>query len=203
MRPMIRLGNLNARPSCPAAAPGSTVWVYLYAAGHRDMPGDSPAGNGRLSGIKAQSGKIADACVKEKPPPSGSGRRTDGTAWGWEFSRQEPERHADSQGTHRCHRKPPPRGADSGQTARRGQEILLAGTRAAYRFTGHTPVPSQTVVLWSGQRADSMAWGRNLHLHEPDSPEQHIFTEHTPATQQNRRPENRRRLDLRAAQAMR
>ena len=42
MRPMIRLGNLNARPSCPAAAPGSTVWVYLYAAGHRDMPGDSP-----------------------------------------------------------------------------------------------------------------------------------------------------------------
>ena len=57
MRPMIRLGNLNARPSCPAAAPGSTVWVYLYAAGHRDMPGDSPAGNGRLSGIKAQSGK--------------------------------------------------------------------------------------------------------------------------------------------------
>ena len=42
MRPMIRLGNLNARPSCPAADPGSTVWVYLYAAGHRDMPGDSP-----------------------------------------------------------------------------------------------------------------------------------------------------------------
>ena len=56
MRPMIRLGNLNARPSCPAAAPGSTVWVDLYAAGHRDMPGDSPAGNGRLSGIKAQDG---------------------------------------------------------------------------------------------------------------------------------------------------
>ncbi len=57
MRPMIRLGNLNARPSCPAAAPGSTVWVYLYAAGHRDMPGDSPAGNGHLSGIRAQDGK--------------------------------------------------------------------------------------------------------------------------------------------------
>ena len=69
MRPMIRLGNLNARPSCPAAAPGSTVWVYLYAAGHRDMPGDSPAGHGRLSGTRAQSGKIADACAKEKPPP--------------------------------------------------------------------------------------------------------------------------------------
>ncbi len=65
MRPMIRLGNLNARPSCPAAAPGSTVWVYLYAAGHRDMPGDSPAGNGRLSGAGAQDGKIADACAKE------------------------------------------------------------------------------------------------------------------------------------------
>ncbi len=126
MRPMIRLGNLNARPSCPAAAPGSTVWVYLYAAGHRDMPGDSPAGNRCLSGIKAQSGKIADTCAKEKPPLPWSGRRTDGTAWGWEFSRQE-----------------------------------------------------------------------------PDSPEQHIFTEHTPATQKNRRPENRRRLDLRAAQAMR
>lgn len=69
MRPMIRLGNLNARPSCPAAAPGSTVWVYLYAAGHRDMPGDSPAGNGRLSGTRAQSGKIADACVKENRRP--------------------------------------------------------------------------------------------------------------------------------------
>lgn len=132
MRPMIRLGNLNARPSCPAAAPGSTVWVYLYAAGHRDMPGDSPAGHRRLSGIKAQSGtraqdgKIADACVKEKPPPPGNGRRADG-----------------------------------------------------------------------------MAWGRNLHLHEPDSPEQDTFTGHTPEQSQNRRPENRRRLDLRAAQAMR
>ena len=56
---------------------------------------------------------------------------------------------------------------------------------------------------WSGRRADGMEWGRNSHLHEPDFPEQHIFTEHTPATQQNRRPENRRRLDLRAAQAMR
>ena len=79
MRPMIRLGNLNARPSCPAAAPGSTVWVYLYAAGHRDMPGDSPAGNGRLSGIKAQDGKIADACAKENRRLRG----TDGgqTAW--------------------------------------------------------------------------------------------------------------------------
>lgn len=79
MRPMIRLGNLNARPSCPAAAPGSTVWVYLYAAGHRDMPGDSPAGNGRLSGIRAQSGKIADACAKENRRLRG----TDGgqTAW--------------------------------------------------------------------------------------------------------------------------
>ena len=126
MRPMIRLGNLNARPSCPAADPGSTVWVYLYAAGRRDMPGDSPAGHRRLSGTRAQDGKIADACVKEKPPPPGNGRRT-----------------------------------------------------------------------------DSMAWGGNSHLHEPDSPEQHIFTGHTPATQKNRRPENRRRLDLRAAQAMR
>lgn len=164
MRPMIRLGNLNARPSCPAAAPGSTVWVYLYAAGHRDMPGDSPAGNRRLSGIKAQSGKIADACAKEKPPPPGNGRRADGMAWAGNFP---------------------------------------AGTGAVCRFTGHTPAPSQTVVLWSGQRTDSMAWGRNLHLHEPDSPEQHIFTGHTPATQQNRRPENRRRLDLRAVQAMR
>ena len=162
MRPMIRLGNLNARPSCPAAAPGSTVWVYLYAAGHRDMPGDSPAGNRRLSGIKAQSGKIADACAKEKPPPCGAGRQ---------------------------------HGV--------GLKNLPAGTGAACRFTGRTPVPSQTVVLWSEQRVDSMARGGNLHRQEPDSPEQHIFTEHTPATQQNRRPENRRRLDLRAAQAMR
>lgn len=165
MRPMIRLGNLNARPSCPAAAPGSTVWVYLYAAGRRDMPGDSPAGNRCLSGTRAQDGKIADDCAKEKPPSPGNGRRTDGTAWVRKFFRQELERHIDSQGTHRCHRKPPTPG--------------------------------------NGRRADSMAWGRNLHLHEPDSPEQHIFTEHTPATQQNRRPENRRRLDLRAAQAMR
>lgn len=124
MRPMIRLGNLNARPSCPAAAPGSTVWVYLYAAGRRDMPGDSPAGNRHLSGTRAQDGKIADACANEN-------RR--------------------------------PRGADSGQTA----------------------------------------WGGNLHQQEPDSPEQDTFTGHTPATQKNRRPENRRRLDLRAAQAMR
>lgn len=77
MRPMIRLGNLNARPSCPAAAPGSTVWVYLYAAGRRDMPGDSPAGNRRLSGTRAQDGEIADTCAKEKPPPPWSGW----TAW--------------------------------------------------------------------------------------------------------------------------
>lgn len=77
MRPMIRLGNLNARPSCPAAAPGSTVWVYLYAAGHRDMPGDSPAGHRRLSGTRAQDGEIADTCAKEKPPPPWSGW----TAW--------------------------------------------------------------------------------------------------------------------------
>lgn len=118
MRPMIRLGNLNARPSCPAAASGSTVWVYLYAAGHRDMPGDSPAGNRCLSGTRAQDGKIADACAKENRRPRGAG----------------------------------------------GQHGV-------------------------GQ--------------EPDSPEQHIFTGHTPATQKNRRPENRRRLDLRAAQAMR
>lgn len=90
------------------------------------MPGDSPAGHGRLSGIKAQDGKIADACAKEKPPPPGNGRRTDG-----------------------------------------------------------------------------MARDRNSHLQEPDSPEQDTFTGHTPATQKNRRPENRRRLDLRAAQAMR
>lgn len=161
MRPMIRLGNLNARPSCPAAAPGSTVWVYLYAAGHRDMPGDSPAGNGRLSGTRAQDGEIADTCAKENRRPRG----VDGGQMAWrgqEISRQEPERHADSQGTHLCHQKPP-RGTDGGQTA----------------------------------------WGRNSHLHEPDSPEQHIFTGHTPATQKNRRPENRRRLDLRAAQAMR
>ena len=82
MRPMIRLGNLNARPSCPAADPGSTVWVYLYAAGHRDMPGDSSAGNRRLSGTRAQDGKFADTCAKEKPPPPGNGQRTDGTAWG-------------------------------------------------------------------------------------------------------------------------
>ena len=154
MRPMIRLGNLNARPSCPAAAPGSTVWVYLYAAGHRDMPGDSPAGHRRLSGTRAQDGEIADTCAKEKPPPPWSGW----TAW-------------------------------------RGAGIFPAGTGAACRFTGHTPAPSQT--------AAPVERGRNSHQHEPDSPEQHIFTEHTPATQKNRRPENRRRLDLRAAQAMR
>ena len=120
MRPMIRLGNLNARPSCPAAAPGSTVWVYLYAAGHRDMPGDSPSGNRRLSGTRAQDGKIADACASENRRPV---ERVDSMAWAGN---------------------------------------LPAGTGAACRFTGHTP-----------------------------------------ATQKNRRPENRRRLDLRAAQAMR
>ena len=54
-----------------------------------------------------------------------------------------------------------------------------------------------------GTDGGQTAWGGNSHLHEPDSPEQHIFTGHTPATQKNRRPENRRRLDLRAAQAMR
>lgn len=123
MRPMIRLGNLNARPSCPAAAPGSTVWVYLYAAGHRDMPGDSPAGNRRCAGPGRRTGKL------------------------------------------------------------------------------RTPVPMKTAA--PVERVDSMARDRNLHLREPDSPEQHIFTGHTPATQKNRRPENRRRLDLRAAQAMR
>ena len=123
MRPMIRLGNLNARPSCPAAAPGSTVWVYLYAAGHRDMPGDSPAGNRRCAGPGRRTGKL------------------------------------------------------------------------------RTPVPKKTAA--PVERVDSMARGRNSHLHEPDSPEQHIFTGRTPATQKNRRPENRRRLDLRAAQAMR
>lgn len=161
MRPMIRLGNLNARPSCPAAAPGSTVWVYLYAAGHRDMPGDSPAGNRCLSGTRAQDGEIADTCANENRRPV---ERTAGRQHGvgQKISRQEPERHADSQGTHLCHQKPP-RGTDGGQTA----------------------------------------WGRNSHQQEPDSPEQDTFTEHTPATQKNRRPENRRRLDLRAAQAMR
>ena len=119
------------------------------------MPGDSPAGNRRLSGARAQDGKIADACVKENRRPV---ERTAGR-WhgvGQEISRQEPERHADSQGTHRCHRKLPP--------------------------------------PWSGQRVDSMARGRNLHRQEPDSPEQHIFTGHTPETKKNRRPENRRRF---------
>ena len=165
MRPMIRLGNLNARPSCPAAAPGSTVWVYLYAAGRRDMPGDSPAGNGRLSGTRAQDRKSPGRNQTTVPVKTAAPVEwVDSMAWGRKFP---------------------------------------AGTGAACRFTGHTPAPSQTVVLWSGQRADSMARDRNLHLHEPDSPEQHIFTGHTPATQKNRRPENRRRLDLRAAQAMR
>ena len=72
------------------------------------MPGDSPAGNRRLSGARAQDGKIADACVKAKPPPPGNGQRTDGTAWDRNLHQQEPERHADSQGTHRYHRKPLP-----------------------------------------------------------------------------------------------
>ena len=122
MRPMIRLGNLNARPSCPAAAPGSTVWVYLYAAGRRDMPGDSPAGNRCLSGTRAQDGKFADACAKEKPPPRGA----DGGQMAWrgqEISRQEPEQHADSQGSHRCHRKLLSCGVSSGWTAWRGTGI--------------------------------------------------------------------------------
>ena len=125
MRPMIRLGNLNARPSCPAAAPGSTVWVYLYAAGHRDMPGDSPAGNGRLSGTRAQDGKIADTCAKAKPSPRGAGGQH---GVGQEISRQEPERHADSQGTHRCHRKLPQE-TDSGWTAWRGAGIYTGMNR--------------------------------------------------------------------------
>ena len=104
MRPMIRLGNLNARPSCPAAAPGSTVWVYLYAAGHRDMPGDSPAGHRRLSGTRAQDGKFADTCANEnrRPVERTADRRH---SVGQEISRQEPERHADSQGTHLRHSK--------------------------------------------------------------------------------------------------
>lgn len=123
MRPMIRLGNLNARPSCPAAAPGSTVWVYLYAAGHLDMPGDSPAGNRRLSGIKAQSGKIADTCASENRRLPGNGQRTDGMAWVRKFFRQEPERHIDSQGTHQCHRKLLSCGVGSGWTAWHGAGI--------------------------------------------------------------------------------
>ena len=118
MRPMIRLGNLNARPSCPAAAPGSTVWVYLYAAGRRDMPGDSP--------------RRERASERDQ----GAGREICGRL---------------------CQRK----------------------------------------------AAAPVERNRNLHQQEPDSPEQDTFTGHTPETQQNRRPENRRRLDLRAAQAMR
>ena len=129
MRPMIRLGNLNARPSCPAAAPGSTVWVYLYAAGHRDMPGDNPAGNGRLSGTRAQDGKFADACVKEKPPPSGSGRRTDGMAWG----RKSPAMNRSGIPIHRAYTGAiancRPRGADGGQTAWRGAGIYTGRNR--------------------------------------------------------------------------
>lgn len=120
MRPMIRLGNLNARPSCPAAAPGSIVWVYLYAAGHRDMPGDSPAGKRRMSGTRAQDGKIADACANENRRPRGAGGQH---GVGQEFSRQEPERHSDSQGTHLCHRKLLSCGVGSGQTAWHGAGI--------------------------------------------------------------------------------
>ena len=156
MRPMIRLGNLNARPSCPAAAPGSTVWVYLYAAGHRDMPGDSPR---RERASERDQGAGRENCgrlCQSKSAAPWSGRRADGMAWAGN---------------------------------------LPAGTGAVCRFTGHTPVPSQT--------AAPVERDRNLHLHEPDSPEQHIFTGHTPETKKNRRPENRRRLDLRAAQAMR
>ena len=107
MRPMIRLGNLNARPSCPAAAPGSTVWVYLYAAGHRDMPGDSPAGNRRLSGTRAQDGEIADTCANENRRLRG----TDGgqTAWRGAGIHTCMNRTLRSstylQGTHQRHRK--------------------------------------------------------------------------------------------------
>lgn len=129
MRPMIRLGNLNARPSCPAAAPGSTVWVYLYAAGHRDMPGDSPAGNRRLSGIKAQSGKIADACAKEKPPPPENERRADSMAWGRNF----PGRNRSGMPIHRAHTGAIAnrrlRGTDGGQTAWRGTGIYTCMNR--------------------------------------------------------------------------
>lgn len=132
MRPMIRLGNLNARPSCPAAAPGSTVWVYLYAAGHRDMPGDSPAGNGRLSGTRAQDGEIADACANENCRPRGAGGQH---GVGQEISRQEPERHADSQGTHRCHRKLLSCGVGSGWTAWRGAGIHTCMNRTLRRST--------------------------------------------------------------------
>lgn len=138
MRPMIRLGNLNARPSCPAAAPGSTVWVYLYAAGHRDMPGDSPAGNGRLSGTRAQDGEIADTCAKENRRPRG----VDGGQMAWrgqEISRQEPERHADSQGTHRRHRKPPPPWSGAGIHTSRNRTLrsstYLQGTHQRHRKT--------------------------------------------------------------------
>lgn len=80
MRPMIRLGNLNARPSCPAAAPGSTVWVYLYAAGHRDMPGDSPAGNRRCAGPGRRTENLRTP-VPMKTAAPWSGRRADGMAW--------------------------------------------------------------------------------------------------------------------------
>ena len=96
MRPMIRLGNLNARPSCPAAAPGSTVWVYLYAAGHRDIPGDSPAGNRRLSGTRAQDGEIADTCANENRRPV---ERVDSMAWGRNF----PGRNRSGMPIHRAH----------------------------------------------------------------------------------------------------
>lgn len=73
MRPMIRLGNLNARPSCPAAAPGSTVWVYLYAAGHRDMPGDSPAGHRRCAGPGRRTGKLRTPVSKKSRRSRGAG----------------------------------------------------------------------------------------------------------------------------------
>lgn len=125
MRPMIRLGNLNARPSCPAAAPGSTVWVYLYAAGHRDMPGDSPAGNGRLSGTRAQSGKIADTCANENRRPV---ERVDSMAWGRNF----PGRNRSGMPIHRAHTgaiKNRLRGTDGGQTAWRGAGIYTCMNR--------------------------------------------------------------------------
>ncbi len=63
------------------------------------MPGDSPAGNRRLSGIKAQSGKIADACAKEKPPPPENERRADSMAWGRNF----PGRNRSGMPIHRAH----------------------------------------------------------------------------------------------------
>lgn len=132
MRPMIRLGNLNARPSCPAADPGSTVWVYLYAAGHRDMPGDSPAGNGRLSGARAQSGKIADACAKENRRSRGA----DGGQMAWRGAgiytcmNRTLRSSTYLQGIHQHTEKPPPgKQAAAGSAGGSGDEVgdLLGG----------------------------------------------------------------------------